>query len=90
MDDLGEIIGHDKVLELRFSSRDGQLETELWNATFKRWDRGDEVSSKCSKSTWVPDQSRLRPRAASVNARLRLPLIEHVPVSRATPRRTAS
>ncbi|WP_223692181.1 hypothetical protein [Leifsonia poae] len=42
MEDLSEIIGDDKVLELTFSSRYGQLETELWHATFKRWDLGDD------------------------------------------------
>jgi len=42
LDDLGETIGHDKVLELAFSSRYGQLETELWQATFKRLDLGED------------------------------------------------
>lgn len=42
MQDLGEVIGDNRVLERRFSSRYGQLSTELWDATLKRLDFDDD------------------------------------------------
>jgi hypothetical protein len=60
VDDLGEIIGHDKILELSFSSRDGQLETELWTATFKRWDLGDEDDDVTDDETVLATASLAR------------------------------
>lgn len=43
MEDLREVIGVNRVLELKFSSREGQIETELWEATLKELDwSGDD------------------------------------------------
>ena len=44
MEDLQEIIGVNRALELSFSSREGQIETQLWTATLKQleWGPDDE------------------------------------------------
>lgn len=42
MEDLEEVIGEGRVLELSFDSRHGQGATELWDATLKRLDYRDD------------------------------------------------